>query len=99
MDALRYERYSSVPLFDGLQPEEIGALLGYSEERIVEAGDIVIGEGDIPGHFFIVAQGTLDVIKTEGENPTVLARYGRSHRLSNGPGTGAAHRHAIAIER
>jgi CRP-like cAMP-binding protein len=74
MDALRYERYSSVPLFDGLQPEEIGALLGYSEERIVEAGDIVIGEGDIPGHFFIVAQGTLDVIKTEGENPTVLAR-------------------------
>ncbi|RTZ89210.1 MAG: Crp/Fnr family transcriptional regulator, partial [Planctomycetota bacterium] len=63
MDAPRYERYSSVPLFEGLQPEEIGALLGYSEEMIVEAGDVVILEGEIPGHFFIVAEGTLDVIK------------------------------------
>ena len=74
MDAPRYERYSSVPLFEGLKPEEIGALLGYSEEMIVEAGDVVILEGEIPGHFFIVAEGTLDVIKSDGENPQVLAR-------------------------
>ncbi|MEE2890361.1 MAG: cyclic nucleotide-binding domain-containing protein [Planctomycetota bacterium] len=74
MDAPRYERYSTVPLFEGLVPDEIGALLGYSEEINVEAGDVVIHEGEPPKDFFIVAEGTLDVIKTEGENPTVLAR-------------------------
>ena len=74
MDAPRYERYSSVPLFEGLQPEEIGALLGFSQEVIVEPGDVVISEGDIPGHFFIIAEGSLDVIKSDGANPKVLAR-------------------------
>lgn len=74
MDAPRYERYSSVPLFDGLKPEEIGALLGYSKEVIVEPGDVVISEGEIPVHFFIIAEGTLDVIKSDGKNPKVLAR-------------------------
>ncbi|MEC9477103.1 MAG: cyclic nucleotide-binding domain-containing protein [Planctomycetota bacterium] len=74
MDAPRYERYSTVPLFEGLQPEEIGALLGYSEEVHVEAGEVVIHEGDVPSHFYIVAEGTFDVIKTEGKVPAVLAR-------------------------
>ncbi len=74
LDAPRYEKYSTVPLFEGLKPEEIGALLDYSEEVNVEAGDVVIHEGEPPKDFYIVAEGTLDVIKTEGENPTVLAR-------------------------
>jgi len=73
LDAPRYEKYSTVPLFEGLKPEEIGALLDYSEEVNVEAGDVVIHEGEPPKDFYIVAEGTLDVIKTEGENPTVLA--------------------------
>ena len=74
MDAPRYERYSSVPLFEGLQPEEIGALLGYSEEINIKTGDVILHEGEIPSYFYIVAEGTLDVIKTEGTTPTVLAR-------------------------
>ena len=45
VDAPRFERYSSVPLFEGLQPEEIGALLGYSEQVEVEPGAVVIQEG------------------------------------------------------
>ena len=74
LDAPRYERYSTVTLFEGLQPEEIGALLGYSEEVNVEAGDVIIHEGEPPSYFYIIAEGTLDVIKTEGKIPTVLAR-------------------------
>ncbi|MGE4618788.1 MAG: cyclic nucleotide-binding domain-containing protein [Planctomycetota bacterium] len=74
MDAPRYERYSTVPLFEGLEPEEIGALLGYSEEVNVEAGEVIIHEGETPRDFYIVAEGAVDVVKTEGDIPLVLAR-------------------------
>lgn len=75
MDAPRFERYSAVPLFEGLQHEEIGALLGYSETVEVEAGDVVIDEGSSPQYFYVIAKGVLDVVLTDkGETPKVLAR-------------------------
>ncbi len=96
MDAPRYERYSSVPLFEGLQPEEIGALLGFSQEVIVEPGDVVISEGDIPGHFFIIAEGTLDVIKSDGKNPKVLARLSDLSSFAE-MGLVCDHRHTASV--
>ncbi len=75
MDAPRFERYSSVPLFDGLQPEEIGALLGYSEQVEIEPGTIVIQEGEKPTAFYVIAEGVLDVVLTDRvETAKVLAR-------------------------
>ena len=75
MDAPRFERYSSVPLFVGLQPEEIGALLGYSEQVDVEPGTIVIQEGEKPTAFYVIEEGVLDVILTDRvDEAKVLAR-------------------------
>ena len=65
VDAPRFERYSSVPLFEGLQPEEIGALLGYSEQVEVEPGTVVIQEGAEPTAFCVIAEGVLDVVLTD----------------------------------
>lgn len=75
MDAPRFERYSAVPLFEGLQPEEIGALLGYSEQVDVEPGTVVIQEGAQPTHFYVIAEGVLDVVLTDQvKEAKVLAR-------------------------
>ena len=70
MDAPRFERYSAVPLFEGLQHEEIGALLGYSETVEVEAGDVVIDEGSSPQYFYVIAKGGLRCRSDrQGRNP------------------------------
>ena len=73
MDAPRYERYSSVPLFRRIAARGDRRIAGVFRRRcFVEPGDVVISEGDIPGHFFIIAEGTLDVIKSGGKNPKVF---------------------------
>jgi len=75
VDAPRFEKYSSVPLFEGLQPEEIGALLGYSETVEVEPGEVVIQEGEGPDYFYVIAEGVFDVVITDQvEDAIVLAR-------------------------
>ena len=75
VDAPRFEKYSSVPLFEGLQPEEIGALLGYSETIEVDPGEVVIQEGQGPDYFYVIAEGVLDVVITDKvDEALVLAR-------------------------
>ncbi len=84
-----------LPLFSALSKEGLRALMGAFEMITVQAGQVVIEEGQEGAEAYIVARGALEVVRRavdgDGKPPTVLARlasgalFGEMALLSRAP--------------
>jgi len=64
------------PILSAVRPEERPALVERFETRIYEKGDKLIAEGMSPTGLHLIASGEVAVIRTEGNEPFVLATLG-----------------------
>ena len=88
----KVELLRNVPLFSGLSTKELMSLSRLMDEVDLEAGTVMIREGNTGGEFFIVVEGTVEV-KRGGRR---LARLGPGDYLGeialidHGPRTATA---------
>jgi len=68
MDA---ERLKSIPLFDGLSRHEREQVARWADEVDVEPGKHLVDQGEFPHEFFVIEQGSADVI-IDGERIDTL---------------------------
>lgn len=59
------ERFATVPLFEGLTPEEIAYLLRVAEDVPATEGDVLIRDGDQADAFYVIAAGAFEVRKKD----------------------------------
>ncbi|ACL70565.1 Crp/Fnr family transcriptional regulator [Halothermothrix orenii] len=55
--------YRSIPLFSGLNDEQLDLLKSITNKRRYKAGEILFFEGDKPDAFYIVVEGEIQIIK------------------------------------
>ena len=67
------EKFSKVPLFEGLSPAEIAELLRITEDVEVSEGELVVRQGSAGDGFYVIGAGTFEVLKS-GNKDEVLAR-------------------------
>ncbi len=86
------ERFSTVPLFEGLEPMQVAGFLRIAEDVVASAGDVIVKEGNAGDGFYVIGKGAYDVIK--GDSPdNALARleelsfFGEMSLVSNLPRT------------
>jgi CRP/FNR family transcriptional regulator len=60
---------ATVPLFNGLPPDQLEAIKNIAIEKQINKGEMVVSEGDEGRGFFIIAEGRIKVFKvsTEGK--------------------------------
>ena len=71
------ETLANVQLFSELQKDDLERLAKVTMTREYKAGDVIVREGDIGVAFYIVAKGTVEVVKGLGTGTEqVLATMG-----------------------
>lgn len=84
------EKFTTVPLFEGLDHKEVMELLKIAEDVVAEAGQEVVRQGDNSDGFYVIGAGAFEVLKS-GSKSTVLARleelsyFGEMALVSNLP--------------
>lgn len=68
MDA---ERLKSIPLFDGLSRHERQQVAQWADEVDVEPGKHLVDQGEFPHEFFVIEEGSADVL-IDGERIDTL---------------------------
>jgi thioredoxin reductase (NADPH) len=63
------------PAAPTLDAEALAELAPFGEERVVEAGDILYRAGDASYDFFVVLEGTIDIIRPDVEGETLLTTH------------------------
>ncbi len=84
MQAIEVERYATVPLFQGVKPEDIMRLLKAAKDIPALHGDVIVTEGEPGDGFFVIGKGLFDVTKRTVSRdpdrpsgpPALLARLG-----------------------
>ena len=88
------ELLQKVPLFAGLEPQELERLSGSFKERTFSAGDTVASEGEGGAGFFVIESGEA-VVKVHGDErgrlgpgdyfgDIAMIDHGRPHRVDRG---------------
>lgn len=67
------EKFSTVPLFEGLDYKEISELLKMAEDVPTKNGDEIVRQGEPGDGFYIISAGSFEVLKA-GSDSKVLAR-------------------------
>lgn len=67
------EVLSPSPLMYGMGEEELSALLRTAERRIYEPGDRIVEEGTSSDCLFVLADGTVEVVKGDGDQAVILS--------------------------
>jgi CRP-like cAMP-binding protein len=65
-----------MPLFGELDGRQIQRLAASLEEVRYQAGDLIIGQGDLGDTFYIVLSGRVQVFVTEGDQEQTLRQSG-----------------------
>lgn len=73
-DDVSPERFGRFELFDGFDAAELEEMAALVEHRIYESGEPIVEQGDESRDVFVLADGTVDVIKRAGSSRTSLAR-------------------------
>ena len=66
------EVLSASPLMHGMGEDELSALLLTAERRIYEPGDPIVEEGTSSDCLFVLADGTVEVVKGDGDQAVIL---------------------------
>jgi len=67
------ERFSTVPLFEGLDYKEITSLIAHAEDISASAGEEIVRQGSPGDGFYIISAGEFEVLKS-GTDSKVLAK-------------------------
>ena len=67
------EKFSQVPLFEGLSGGEIAELLRITENVEAKVGELIVRQGTKGDGFYVIGAGTFEVLKS-GNKDEVLAR-------------------------
>jgi len=83
------EKYTSVPLFAGLEASEIAKLLESSESVEASSGDTIIHQGEQGPGLYLVASGSYAVTKEGIDEPVAVleeyAHFGEMSLITNEP--------------
>ncbi len=63
-----------VPLFEGLDPEDLQRIASTAVEHIYPAGDALVREGDVGDTLIVIVEGSVRVVKTEADGSERLIR-------------------------
>ncbi len=77
----------TIPLFRGLEKEELKAIANSSKEMTFQAGDMIVKEGDAGLGFYLITEGKA-VVKRKGKTLARLARgnfFGEMSLLDDQP--------------
>jgi signal transduction histidine kinase len=75
------EFLAKLPLFAGLQKEDLEQLFAMSELQTLETGDVLMAEGDPGTSAYVLLNGEMEITKHTGERETVLDRRGAGELL------------------
>ena len=65
-----------VPLFEGLEPEDLQRIAATCIERFYPAGEALVREGEVGDELFVIVEGTVRVVRMEaGESERLIRRY------------------------
>lgn len=65
-----------VPLFEGLDPEDLQRIASTSEEHAYAGGETVLREGDLGDELVVIVTGSVRVVRTEPDgSERVIRRY------------------------
>ena len=67
------ESFASLPLFEGLDLQEVVKMLRIAEDIRTVPGETILEQGEPGAGFFLISGGSFEVVR-EGESYTVLAR-------------------------
>ena len=67
------ERFTTVPLFRGLEPTEIARFLEMAENVEAHPGDVIIAQGEPGDGLYVIAAGAFDVVRESRHTPQVIA--------------------------
>lgn len=73
-DDISFEFFGQFELFDGFDAAELEEMAPLVEYRIYDSGEPVVEQGDESRDVFVLADGTVDVIKRVGSSRTSLAK-------------------------
>jgi CRP/FNR family cyclic AMP-dependent transcriptional regulator len=86
---IRADRFSTVPLFTGLEPAEIAEVLERTEAVEALPGDVLMRQGDPGPGLYLVASGSYLVCQEGVEEPLArlheLAHFGEISLITNEP--------------
>ncbi|MEM7166892.1 MAG: cyclic nucleotide-binding domain-containing protein [Planctomycetota bacterium] len=68
------EKFSTVPLFEGLDYKQVSELLKLAEDVSPKSGDEIVRQGEPGDGFYIISAGSFEVLKAGSGESTVLAR-------------------------
>ena len=57
------ELLAATPLFEGLEPEELGRIADRTVETDYRAGGVIVREGEIGTGFFVIVSGSVSVVR------------------------------------
>ena len=69
----KIEMLGSMPLFQGVDPEDLGGIADRTVEVDYAGGGVIVREGEIGTGFFVIVAGTVRVVR-DGETVITLGR-------------------------
>ncbi len=63
-------------LFSSLSPQELASLDAHLVKKEVQAGEVIVNQGEPRSHLFIIEQGAVDVIMSEDGTETLMGKLG-----------------------
>ena len=81
---MRVEDLRSLPLFDGLGDDQLADLLASGSEQPVVPGEDLFREGDPADSWWVLVDGSLDLVRKVGRQETVVARMDVPGRWAGG---------------
>jgi CRP/FNR family cyclic AMP-dependent transcriptional regulator len=72
--AVRQAFLQAIPIFAGISPAAIAQIASTAQEAVFQKGDVIVREGEPGDRMFIIASGSVEVVKYLAERrETVLA--------------------------
>lgn len=67
---------AEVELFSQMPSKDLSRLAKLAVKKQFKAGDTIVREGELGVAFYVISQGTVEIIKGSGQNEVVLGKNG-----------------------
>ena len=64
-----------VPLFEGLEPEDLQRIAGTCSERLFPDGAALVRQDDLGGELFVIVEGGVRVVRSDNGEERFIRRY------------------------
>ena len=81
---IRLDEVREFPLFQGLSDAQVQALLDGGEEVPVVPGETLFREGDVAAYWWVLVDGTVELVRHSGRDETVVGRIDVPGRWAGG---------------